>query len=506
MIVPARLTPNASGVVVVDGFGIRLAVERNHLVLSDGIGRRRREGRYPRAGSGLRRVVVIGATGSVSFAALQFLHDTGIGYTQFDPAGELIAASGDLGRDEPRLRRLQSAAIDTPVGDDIARWLIERKISGQIDTLAELGRHIPIESTVTDVLHSARSRLRVATSRDEIRQAESIAAASYFSSWAALPVRFARRDIGRVPDGWLTAGPRTSPLTASPRLPVTPVQAILGYLYAVLAAEARLACLTVGLDPGAGFLHADQRSRDSAALDIVEPARPAVDRYALELLSRRTFQATDFYQTRQGVCRILEPLSHELSGTALQWRAIVGPIAEHVAARLLADVGAVAPTPISGRNRSRGRGRDEPPRRRPDPKPAASCQTCGGSVVGARRTCDACLPERQAEQVAEFQAAGSKSLAELRAAREDPAHGGGAGEIRGRKRSERAALERGWDASHDRANPQAFLDDILPGLRDLPTRRLVEATGLTRAYCSQIRKGELVPHPRWWATLRSLTG
>jgi hypothetical protein len=34
----------------------------------------------------------------------------------------------------------------------------------------------------------------------------------------------------------------------------------------------------------------------------------------------------------------------------------------------------------------------------------------------------------------------------------------------------------------------------------------VWATGLTRAYCSRIRKGELVPHPRHWDALRSLGG
>jgi CRISPR/Cas system-associated endonuclease Cas1 len=42
---------------------------------------------------------------------------------------------------------------------------------------------------------------------------------------------------------------RGSLLTSSPRLAINPANAILNYLYAILEAETRLACLTLGLDP-----------------------------------------------------------------------------------------------------------------------------------------------------------------------------------------------------------------------------------------------------------------
>lgn len=44
--------------------------------------------------------------------------------------------------------------------------------------------------------------------------------------------------------------------------------------------------------------------------------------------------------------------------------------------------------------------------------------------------------------------------------------------------------------------------DILPGLRDLPIQKLVAATGLSEHYCSLIRLGNKVPHPRHWSGLR----
>jgi CRISPR-associated protein Cas1 len=76
-------------------------------------------------------------------------------------------------------------------------------------------------------------------------------------------------------------------LTGNPRAAADPINAILNYLYAILEAESRIALIAVGLDPGLGILHTDQRSRDSLALDLMKSARPAVDQYVLNLLAHR---------------------------------------------------------------------------------------------------------------------------------------------------------------------------------------------------------------------------
>ena len=60
----------------------------------------------------------------------------------------------------------------------------------------------------------------------------------------------------------------------------------------------------VGLDPGIGIVHADQRARDSLALDLLEVVRPDIDRYLLTLLQEHTFTASDFFETRRGSVRI----------------------------------------------------------------------------------------------------------------------------------------------------------------------------------------------------------
>src|SRR5260370_37302438 len=62
-------------VVILYGYGIRVFVERGHLVLLDGIGDERRAGRFARVRHGLERLVVIGADGMVTLAALRWLAD-----------------------------------------------------------------------------------------------------------------------------------------------------------------------------------------------------------------------------------------------------------------------------------------------------------------------------------------------------------------------------------------------------------------------------------------------
>jgi len=53
-------------------------------------------------------------------------------------------------------------------------------------------------------------------------------------------------------------------------------------------------------------------------------------------------------------------------------------------------------------------------------------------------------------------------------------------------------------------DPGVFDREILPGLRELRIAELVAATGLSGHYCSLIRLGKRVPHPRHWEARRGL--
>jgi hypothetical protein len=128
----------------------------------------------------------------------------------------------------------------------------------------------------------------------------------------------------------------------------------------------------------------------------MEPVRPLVDRFVFELLARRTFAADDFFETRQGVCRVTPALARELAGAALDWGRAVGRVAEDKARRLADDAGAgPVPTPVSGRNRSAGRrsGATAEPTTLRTPR-SRGCSQCGSPTTRARRTCSEGLRDR----------------------------------------------------------------------------------------------------------------
>ncbi|MDP9356874.1 MAG: CRISPR-associated endonuclease Cas1, partial [Chloroflexota bacterium] len=199
-------------------------------------------------------------------------------------------------------------------------------MAGQAWVLAE----IPNPEEAVAMVQRATDDLERAETVEQLRLAESQAASAYWGAWASVPIRFARKDADRVPEHWRTFGTRSSPLTASPRSAGNPANAILNYLYAILEAEARIALLSIGLDPGLGVLHADLKARDSLALDLMEAVRPQVDAYVLQILKTHTFGAKDVFETRQGVCRLMPPLTHLLAETQPRWAKAVAPVAERV--------------------------------------------------------------------------------------------------------------------------------------------------------------------------------
>jgi CRISPR-associated endonuclease Cas1 len=270
------------GVLTLFGYGIRVHVERGHLFIEDGVGHERRHGRFPRVGHGLKRLVVIGSDGIVSFAALRWLADQKAAFVMLERDGSVLATTGPVSPSDARLRRAQALAHQSGIALSVAKELIRQKLIGQEQ---QVTKYFHNESAAHAIV-SARSSLERAQSSDEIRLCESQAARAYWSAWHHLTVQFPKGDLKRIPDHWQTFGSRISPLTASPRLAVNPPNAMLNYLYAVLESEARLALAALGLDPGIGVLHNDLRTRDSLASDLMEPIRPKVDAFLLERLSQ----------------------------------------------------------------------------------------------------------------------------------------------------------------------------------------------------------------------------
>ncbi|MBN2113687.1 MAG: CRISPR-associated endonuclease Cas1 [Acidimicrobiia bacterium] len=491
-----------NGVLVVDGWGIRIHVHAGHLIVEDGVGRTRRTRPFNRATHGLRRLALLGHTGYLTLEAIRWLAGTGIALLHVDQDGQVLDTSARMSSDQPALRRAQALAATRPAGLEITRWILHHKITGQARVAADIAG--PDAGTA---VAAWLRQLDTAQTLDEARLAEALAANTYFDVWAQVPVRFPTADRQRVPDHWTRVGPRRSPITGKSQTAANPAQAMLNYLYALLEAEARIACFAIGLDPGIGILHSDANHRDSLALDIIEAVRPVVDAYLLHLLRAHVFRASDFHETRQGACRVLAPLTHELAATTVTWAERLAPIAEEVVRQLAEAAGgsirtSTRLTQAKLRAGVRRRENSSPvTRTRRPPGPAPHCQECGNPVEPPHRRCQGC----HSEYLADPDNPRLSQLALLRAQGRDPAHGGDTGRQRGRTNARHVQRAIDWEQEHPRPDPEEFRRNILPGLQHCSPQKLADATGLSYPYCALIRKGERVPHPRHWNTLSNLT-
>ncbi len=101
----------------------------------------------------------------------------------------------------------------------------------------------------------------------------------------------------------------------------------------------------MGLDPAIGFLHVDTPNRDSLACDLMEVCRPGgVDAFVLNWLQSEPLRKSDFWEDRNGNCRIASSLAIKLCETSDTWRRLVAPVAEYVAQELWSSVSKPTPT------------------------------------------------------------------------------------------------------------------------------------------------------------------
>ena len=129
-------------------------------------------------------------------------------------------------------------------------------------------------------------RINRAAGTDEVRGFEGQAAAEYFRVFDHLIV-------DQKEDFVFTERNRRPPLDE--------VNALLSFVYTLLAHDVRSALETVGLDPAVGFLHRDRPGRPGLALDIMEEFRPVIaDRLVLSLINRRQLGKKGFTKAANG--------------------------------------------------------------------------------------------------------------------------------------------------------------------------------------------------------------
>lgn len=205
----------------------------------------------------------------------------------YSPQGRFYCQTAGTAQGNVLLRREQYRRADNPPGSrDLAqsfligklynaRWVLERATRDHA-----LRVDVPRLKSASAVLGTALCALDDKADTDALRGTEGAAAQRYFDVFDELILQnktaFAFRGRSRRP-------------------PLDRINALLSFVYTLLAGDCTAALRAVGLDPYVGYLHTDRPGRASLALDLMEELRPVLgDRFALTLVNGRQILPNQF--------------------------------------------------------------------------------------------------------------------------------------------------------------------------------------------------------------------
>jgi CRISPR-associated protein Cas1 len=191
------------------------------------------------------------------------------------------------------LRRAQyRMADDEGMSVLVARSVVTAKIANCRNVLlrarreCDEGQNPPSLGTAAQRLAESLDELEKAIKLDEMRGIEGEAAKSYFNAFDDL--------ITAQKEDFFFHG-------RSKRPPMDNTNAMLSFLYTILAHDVGSALEGAGLDPAVGFLHRDRPGRHGLALDLMEELRPYLaDRLVLSLINRQQVKGKGFTKTESG--------------------------------------------------------------------------------------------------------------------------------------------------------------------------------------------------------------
>ncbi|SHF68482.1 CRISP-associated protein Cas1 [Bacteroides luti] len=231
-------------------------------------------------------IVSFGYTGA-SPALMKMCADKNIGLCFLTEHGEFLGRVSGPIKGNVLLRRQQYRIADEKEASlNLSRIFIAGKIANCRNVVQ---RSIRDHGDELNILDAASKNLLLksrqsfnAIDSNQLRGIEGEAATSYFGVF---------NQLIKNSDSSFYFGGRTR------RPPKDNVNALLSFIYMLLAHEVQSALESVGLDPYVGFLHTDRPGRASLALDIMEEFRPYLaDRLVLSLINRRQVSGKGFVQ------------------------------------------------------------------------------------------------------------------------------------------------------------------------------------------------------------------
>jgi len=239
----------------------------------------------------IQSLVCFGNIG-VSPYAMRLCSENSVSVSFMSDRGRFIASVQGEIRGNVLLRREQYRIADDPVRSlDIAKHMVRGKLVNCRRVLSKGFSNHPdrVESakmnSCIQTLKKATEDVISAESADELRGIEGCAATAYFECLDQL--------ILKDKDHFFIRGRNRRP-------PRDRFNALISFLYALLANDIASALESVGMDPYVGFMHTDRPGRASLALDMMEELRPAADRVALRLINLGLLDKDGFIEKEGG--------------------------------------------------------------------------------------------------------------------------------------------------------------------------------------------------------------
>ena len=248
-----------------------------------------------------------------------------------------------IGGRNVNLRIRQHEMYGDPRGSmDIARRIVHGKARNCATMLRRNGPRGDggVDAAVADLEGLAERALK--EPRYEVLLGiEGMAARTYFGKFSSM-----------IKDAGAAAGFRLDGRRRRP--PPDPVNALLSFLYAMLAKDAAVTASRVGLDPHLGYLHRPRHAKPALALDLMEEFRPLVaDSACLRAINGGEIGPSDFVRAGVGTSltasgrakaiaaysrRLDEQVVHPLLGYAASYRRILATQARLLSRHLLGEV------------------------------------------------------------------------------------------------------------------------------------------------------------------------
>ncbi len=281
----------------------------------------------------LREISQVNLFGGVDIStpALVELMQRGIPVLHFTRGGWFQGLSAGHTHKNVQLRMRQFAwAEDRKKSLSVARALVYGKIRNCRTQIRRNDANAKSSENALDRLERLSKDARNASGIEKLLGIEGAAAEVYFGR------------LGHM----LKSDQEFSFKNRNRRPPKDPVNAVLSYLYAVLAKDMFVSLLAVGFDPYLGFYHQPRYGRPALALDMMEEFRPVIaDATAITLFNKGELSDKDFIKTGIGVSltsrgkkkvlagyerRMETEITHPLFGYSVSYRRIL-----EVQARLL---------------------------------------------------------------------------------------------------------------------------------------------------------------------------